>query len=103
MVAVARISLLSDAAEEESVVSFPQYEEMGHGGAPRDTPYSMVSITSTLSKSKLYVEPKRAGLILHGLNTPSETQGGQQHLPVDVSRRVIVLVHGFLRVHKLGG
>ena len=49
MVAVARFSLPSDAAEEQSVVSCPRYGKMGPGGAPRDAPYSMDSITSALS------------------------------------------------------
>ena len=38
MVAAARFSFPSDAAEEQLVVSCPQYGEIDHGGAPRDTP-----------------------------------------------------------------
>ena len=30
-------------------MSCPGYGKMGHGGAPRDAPYSMDSITSALS------------------------------------------------------
>ena len=38
MKTVAKVSLPSDEAEEQSVVTRAQYGEMGHGGAPRETP-----------------------------------------------------------------
>ena len=38
IVTVVRSSNPYDAAGEQSVVSCPQYGEMGHGGTSRDTP-----------------------------------------------------------------
>ena len=63
MVAVAWLPLPSDAAGGQSVVSCPQYGEMSHGGAPRDTPVKHGP--HYLGFEHPYFEPERCdGLIV---------------------------------------
>ena len=98
---VATFSLPSDAAEEQSVVSRAQYGEMGHGGAPRDHPCSMVSMNSVLSMRTM----SRSGVVDWSY---SDRPYHLRRRLASSTRRLILTVRSAFsqscpKVHKLGG
>ena len=66
-------------------MSCPQYGEVGHGGAPRDTPTRIHGLHYPGIEHP-YFEPERCrGLVAERQPVPSKAQIGQQHAPVDFS------------------